>query len=201
MHGKTLPVSSDGSREGERGAGRNERGVARPAGRVEIWLMRTRPVVIAMFVAGSAFAQSTPPALDAIAKKIIAREQVVGASVLVSRGGKVLLHKGYGLAELNLQVPAKDETVYHVVGPLMPFTGVAVMQLVESRQTLARRRHRPARTGFSDQRAPHHCSRTAQPHDRHRRLSLPRRRDRRHEQNAEIAARSHRAFFESSVGE
>ncbi len=70
--------------------------------------------------------------LDAIARKVIAREQVVGASVLVSRGGKVLLHKGYGYAELNLQVPAKDETVYHVVGPLMPFTGVAVMQLVEN---------------------------------------------------------------------
>ena len=77
-----------------------------------------------MFVAGSAFAQSAPPALDAIAKKIIAREQVVGASVLVSRGGKVLLHQRcMASPELNLQVPAKDETVYHVVGPLMPFTG------------------------------------------------------------------------------
>ena len=76
--------------------------------------------------------QSAAPDLDAIAKKVIAREQVVGASVLVTQGGKVLLHKGYGYAELNLQVPAKDETVYHVVGPLMPFTGVAVMQLVES---------------------------------------------------------------------
>ena len=77
-------------------------------------------------------AQGNGPDLDAIARKVIAREQVVGASVLVSRAGKVLLHKGYGYAELNLKVPAKDETVYHVVGPLMPFTGVAVMQLVES---------------------------------------------------------------------
>ncbi len=71
------------------------------------------------------------PDLDAIVKKIVAREQVVGASVLVARGGKILLHKGYGLAELSLQVPAKEETLYHVVGPMMPFTGVAVMQLVE----------------------------------------------------------------------
>jgi D-alanyl-D-alanine carboxypeptidase len=82
---------------------------------------------IPMFAA----AQSAPD-LDAIAKNVVAREQVVGASVLVSRSGKILLHKGYGLAELNLNVPAKDETVYHVVGPLMPFTGVAVMQLVEA---------------------------------------------------------------------
>ena len=85
-------------------------------------------------VAASANGQGARPSpnLDSIARKIVAREQVVGASVLVSRGGKMVLHQGYGLAELNLQVPAKDETVYHVVGPLMPFTGIAVMQLVES---------------------------------------------------------------------
>jgi CubicO group peptidase (beta-lactamase class C family) len=76
--------------------------------------------------------QAGNPSLDAIVRTVVAREQVVGASVLVSRSGKVLLHKGYGYAELNLKVPATDETVYHVVGPLMPFTGVAVMQLVES---------------------------------------------------------------------
>jgi len=98
-----------------------------------------RSVLVAVTVSAAALAhpiaaraQASGPDLDAIARKVIAREQVVGASVLVSRGGKVLLHKGYGYAELNLKVPAKDETVYHVVGPLMPFTGVAVMQLVES---------------------------------------------------------------------
>lgn len=90
--------------------------------------------VIAATVASyapTARAQGSPAELDAIARKVISREQVVGASVLVARDGKILLHKGYGYAELNLQVPARDETVYHVVGPLMPFTGVAVMQLVE----------------------------------------------------------------------
>jgi CubicO group peptidase (beta-lactamase class C family) len=92
-----------------------------------------RAALATILLAATAGAQAKAPApdLDAIARKIVAREQVVGASVLVSRGGKVLLHKGYGYAELGLQVPAKDETVYHVVGPLMPFTGVAVMQLVE----------------------------------------------------------------------
>jgi D-alanyl-D-alanine carboxypeptidase len=88
-------------------------------------------ITAAAWLPASARSQGASPDLDAIAKKVVAREQVVGASVLVSRGGKVLLHKGYGYAELNLQVPAKDETVYHVVGPLMPFTGVAVMQLAE----------------------------------------------------------------------
>ena len=62
---------------------------------------------------------------------MIAQEHVVGASVLVARGDRILLHKGYGFADLALEAPAKDETVYHVVGPMLPFTGIAVMQQVE----------------------------------------------------------------------
>jgi CubicO group peptidase (beta-lactamase class C family) len=76
-------------------------------------------------------AANSAPDLDAIVKRVIAREHVVGASVLVARGDHILLHKGYGFADLGLEVPTKDETVYHVVGPMLPFTGIAVMQQVE----------------------------------------------------------------------
>jgi CubicO group peptidase (beta-lactamase class C family) len=69
--------------------------------------------------------------LDAIVQRVVARERVVGASVLVARGDRILLHKGYGFADLGLEVPTKDETVYHIVGPMLPFTGIAVMQQVE----------------------------------------------------------------------
>ncbi len=69
--------------------------------------------------------------LDAVVQRVIAQERVVGASVLVTRGDKILLHKGYGFADLALEAPAKDETVYHIVGPMLPFTGIAVMQQVE----------------------------------------------------------------------
>ncbi len=55
----------------------------------------------------------------------------MGASVLVARGGRILLHKGYGFADLGLESPVKQDTVYHVVGPMLPFTGIAVMQQVE----------------------------------------------------------------------
>ena len=76
-------------------------------------------------------AASSAPDLDAIVKRVIAEEHVVGASVLVARGGRTLLQQGYGFADLGLEVPAKAETVYHVVGPMLPFTGIAVMQQVE----------------------------------------------------------------------
>src|SRR5713226_1180467 len=69
--------------------------------------------------------------LDAVAQRSIAQNRVVGASVLVARGGKIILHKGYGFADLGLDAPAKDETVYHVVGPMLPFTGIAVLQQME----------------------------------------------------------------------
>jgi CubicO group peptidase (beta-lactamase class C family) len=76
-------------------------------------------------------AELTAVDLDAIVKKMMAQERVVGASVLVARGDRILLHKGYGYADLGLEAATKDETVYHIVGPMLPFTGIAVMQQVE----------------------------------------------------------------------
>jgi D-alanyl-D-alanine carboxypeptidase len=82
---------------------------------------------LAAVLAGSAMCAD----LDQIARRVIAQERVVGASVLVAKAGQVILHQGYGFADLGLEASAKDETVYGVVGPMMPFTGIAVMQLVD----------------------------------------------------------------------
>jgi CubicO group peptidase (beta-lactamase class C family) len=95
-------------------------------------------IVLLCTAAANALQATNPPAadldatqLDAIVQRVIAQEHVVGASVLVARGDRILLHKGYGFADLGLESPTKDETVYHVVGPMLPFTGIAVMQQVE----------------------------------------------------------------------
>jgi D-alanyl-D-alanine carboxypeptidase len=69
--------------------------------------------------------------LDAIAKRVIAQEHVVGASVLVARKGEIIFQRGYGFADIGLDATANSGTVYGVVGPMMPFTGVAIMQLIE----------------------------------------------------------------------
>ncbi len=69
--------------------------------------------------------------LDQIAKRVIAQERVVGASVLVAHHGQIILHQGYGFADLGLEAPAKSETSYRIVGPMMPVTGFAIMQLVD----------------------------------------------------------------------
>jgi D-alanyl-D-alanine carboxypeptidase len=88
-------------------------------------------LVICSSTANSASETHPGADLDAIVQQVMAQEHVVGASVLVAQRGRILLHKGYGLADLGLDAPAKDETVYHVVGPMLPFTGIAVMQQVE----------------------------------------------------------------------
>ena len=88
-------------------------------------------VVLQLTALGPSWAEPTMASLDAVAQRVVAQQRVVGASVLVAQRGKILLHKGYGFAELGLEVPAKNETAYHVVGPMLPFTGIAVMQLVE----------------------------------------------------------------------
>ena len=99
--------------------------------------MHTRTfTIVAVLILGVSLtsrtsAQSSPAELDEIAKRVIAQERVAGASVLVARGNKVILHKGYGFADLGLEALAKDETVYHVVGPMLPFTGIAVLQQME----------------------------------------------------------------------
>ena len=88
-------------------------------------------LVLTAIATHSSPAQHSAANLDSTVKRVMADQRVVGASVLVAHRGRVLLHKGYGFADLGLEAPSKDETVYHIVGPMLPFTGVAVMQLVE----------------------------------------------------------------------
>lgn len=97
--------------------------------------MQTRGLMIlalSLFAAGRASASADSALnLDQIAKTVVAREHIAGASVLVAQGDKIIFHQAYGYADLGLQVPTQSETVYHVVGPMLPFTGIAVMQQVE----------------------------------------------------------------------
>ena len=61
----------------------------------------------------------------------MATQHIPGLALLVSRGGHVIRAQGYGLANVELQVPVKPETIFQSGSVGKQFTATAVMMLVE----------------------------------------------------------------------
>lgn len=55
-----------------------------------------------------------------------------GAAVIVVRGEEVLLREGYGMADLEMDVPVEPEMVFRIGSLTKQFTAAAVLMLVES---------------------------------------------------------------------
>jgi CubicO group peptidase (beta-lactamase class C family) len=71
-------------------------------------------------------------ALDSVQRYIAAersRQQIPGLSVAVLRGDQVLLARGFGLANIELSVPASDSTIYQSGSLGKQFTAAAVLML------------------------------------------------------------------------
>ncbi|MBB6237489.1 CubicO group peptidase (beta-lactamase class C family) [Pedobacter sp. AK013] len=54
-----------------------------------------------------------------------------GANVLVARGGKIIYHKAFGMANMELNVPSDTGMVYYIASNTKQFTTVAILQLLE----------------------------------------------------------------------
>ncbi len=54
-----------------------------------------------------------------------------GAAVLVAKDGKVLLRKGYGMADLELGVPVQPDMVFKIASVTKQFTAAAILMLQE----------------------------------------------------------------------
>ena len=88
---------------------------------------------IALSAAGPVAGQHPVP-LDAINRYVTAeltRQRIPGLSVAVLRGDRVLLARGYGLANLELMVPASDRTIYQSGSMGKQFTAAGVAMLAE----------------------------------------------------------------------
>jgi CubicO group peptidase (beta-lactamase class C family) len=70
-------------------------------------------------------------AVDDYIKKALSRQHIPGLSLVVLRDGKVIKAKGYGLASLELGVPARPETVYELASATKPFVATAIMLLMQ----------------------------------------------------------------------
>ena len=72
--------------------------------------------------------EDPPPAVEAL---FASMSHTPGAAVLVARDGKVLLCRGYGLADVAGAVPIRPETRFNIASISKPFTALAILKLRE----------------------------------------------------------------------
>lgn len=73
----------------------------------------------------------TEPALDDIIGSMMLERHIPGLALMISRGGVPEVARGYGLANVELSVPATADTVFEIASITKLFTAQAVLQLVE----------------------------------------------------------------------
>src|SRR5689334_11122153 len=69
--------------------------------------------------------------VDDFIKAEMHRRRIPGVSVAVVREGKVIRAKGYGLADMEMSVPATENTIYPIASMTKQFTATAIMMLME----------------------------------------------------------------------
>lgn len=70
-------------------------------------------------------------ALDAWAPSFLAENQIPGAVVALASGGRVVVSRAYGRANVELGVPVTDSTVFEIGSISKQFVAVAVLMLAE----------------------------------------------------------------------
>ena len=89
---------------------------------------------LAMFLVGAWYAYSSfislEAKLDSYVKAYAGQGSFTG-SVLVVKDGKVLLCKGYGMANYELNIPNTPQTIFRLASVTKQFTAMAIMQLQE----------------------------------------------------------------------
>jgi len=91
-----------------------------------------RVVLLLLFFSITCFAQDgVATRVDDYIRAEMRAQQIPGVSLAVIRNGEIVLAKGYGLANLEHQVPVKPETIFQSGSMGKQFTATAVMMLVE----------------------------------------------------------------------
>src|ERR1700747_2833798 len=78
-----------------------------------------------------AFAADQTDAADDYIRAEMAKQHIPGLALLVSRGDQVIRAQGYGMANVELQVPVKPETIFQFCSVGKQFTATSVIVLVE----------------------------------------------------------------------
>jgi len=90
--------------------------------------------IVALMVVRSgcqALAVDQTDVVDNYVRAEMTKQRIPGLAMLVSRRGRIIRAQGYGLANVELQVPVKPETIFQSGSVGKQFTATAVMMLVE----------------------------------------------------------------------
>jgi CubicO group peptidase (beta-lactamase class C family) len=85
--------------------------------------------LVLSFTASAAFAQADR--IDEFVKAEMQKRKIPGVSIAVVKNGEIVKVKGYGLANVELNVAAAPETIYQSGSLGKQFTATLVMRLVE----------------------------------------------------------------------
>ena len=103
---------------------------------------KTAAILLSFFLpgafagAGNALAEepAAPPSaliedVDGYVQRFMSKRHVPGVSIAVAQDGRLVLAKGYGLANVELGVEATADTVYQLASVTKTFTATAIMML------------------------------------------------------------------------
>src|SRR4051794_40534569 len=90
------------------------------------------PVLRDVPVSGAADPELAP--FDALMKSFLTRHGVPGAALAVTRGGRLVYARGFGVADTARKTPVQPDALFRVASVSKPITAVAVMRLVERKK-------------------------------------------------------------------
>ncbi|HEX6505586.1 MAG TPA: serine hydrolase domain-containing protein [Terriglobales bacterium] len=90
-------------------------------------------LVLLLLISAPVFSRPAAAAdkIDQFVQAEMRQQHIPGLALLVARDGKTVRAQGYGLANVELQVPVKPETLFQSGSVGKQFTATAVMMLVE----------------------------------------------------------------------
>jgi CubicO group peptidase (beta-lactamase class C family) len=70
-------------------------------------------------------------AFDALVTRLLQKYEVPGAALAVVKDGRLVLARGYGLADVDRQEPVQPDSLFRIASLSKPFTSAAILTLVE----------------------------------------------------------------------
>jgi CubicO group peptidase (beta-lactamase class C family) len=71
------------------------------------------------------------PRFDEIVEEILQEHRIAGASLGIAKDGRLVLARGYGLADVDARKPVTPETLFSTASVSKPITAVAILKLVD----------------------------------------------------------------------